>query len=57
MDKKRIGGVIVGILLMVLAVILFFVEISGEEIVMKIAAAAIMVAGLAFLVDSIKKKN
>lgn len=51
------SGVIVGILLMVLAVIVFLMKISGEEIVMKIAAAAIMVAGLTFLADGITRKK
>lgn len=57
MNKKKIGGIIVGILLMVAGVIIFFTDISGEEVVMKIAGTAIIVAGLTFVIDSIKRKN
>ena len=56
MDKKRIFCVIAGILLIVAGVIIFFMEMAGEEMIMKIAGGCIVVAGLAFLAESFKKE-
>ena len=57
MDKKRIFCVIAGIFLIVAGVIIFFTEMAGEEMIMKIAGGCIAVAGLAFLAESFKKKE
>ena len=57
MDKKRISCVIAGLLFIVMGVIIFSIKIYGDEIVLKISGGSIVVAGVAFLVESTKKKN
>ncbi|MCI8799950.1 hypothetical protein NSB25_01355 [Acetatifactor muris] len=57
MDKKRIICLTAGILFIAAGAVLLYMGMDNGDITIKIGGGAIIVGGLAFLMESTKKKN
>lgn len=57
MNKKRAGLAIGGILFIVIGVIVFIWAMKNADITMKIGGCCVMVGGLVFLMESVKKNK